>query len=469
MKNGPGQLNLSGSVANTYTGGTVVNGSTLALGSLTMNSSGLGTGAVTFENGGRISMFYNTSDYNQKPNWNMTVADGQSGTLVASGRCIIGGSLSGGGIFYFNVPYVRADWSTNCANFTGTLSVTTDADGGTFRVTANTNGLPLCTVNLANMVDMGAYATTGASGTNASTVVKVGALSGVAGSSLSGGTWQIGNNNKDALFAGTIGSGASVTKIGTGNWVLSGANATTNPFYISGGKLTATNTTGSATGTSTVYVNNTGTLAGTGTISGAVVVNSGGTLSPGNNGIGTITLGATLAMQTGSKLSIGVVGTQYDKVAVTSTVVLKGTLEMINSSAYKSGDTYSIISGGSITGQFDAISPATPGDGLKWDTSRISEGIISVGLTDGIEDIFGTTVKVYPNPVKENCTVTVGALSGALKVEITDQVGRVISSEMTDASVENYRLSTSRMTAGFYYIRITTADNKSYVRKVVKL
>jgi len=469
VKSGPGQLNISGSVANTYTGGTIISGGTVGLSTLAMNTIGLGTGPITFQNGGRLLMYYNTGDYNQKPTWNITVPLNQTGTLVTSGRCVINGSISGAGILYFNVPYVRADLVAGGANFTGKLIVV-NGGSGTFRITANATGFPLANIHLSNIVDMGAYATTGASGTSLSTTVKIGSLSGIAGSTVSAGIWQIGSDNRDATFYGIFNAGASVTKLGTGNWTLTGASTTASGFTISSGKVIVSNTTGSATGTGTLTVNNTATLAGTGIISGGVILNSGANLMPGNNSIGTLTLTNNLVLQTGSKTTIKVSGSTNDKLAITGTVILKGTLEIINQgAAYQAGNSYTILSAATVSGQFDAISPTLPAEGLKWNISRINEGIISIDLADGIEDISGATIQVYPNFVKEFCFVTIGGLLCDVKVELINEVGVIIYTVITNSNTERYKINMSNMNSGFYFVRVTTNNNRSFLRKVIKL
>ena len=469
VKNGPGQLNFSGNVANTYTGGTIINGGNLALGTVTMNTSALGTGPVTLENGGKITMFYNTADYNQKPTWSLTIAANQTGSLVASGRCAISGSISGAGTLNYTVPYVRADLVAGGANFTGKL-VIFNGGSGNCRITTNTIGFPLANVHLANAVDLSAYAAIGASSSSTTTIVKTGSISGVAGSTIGAGIWQTGTDNRDAVFAGVFKDGATVTKSGTGAWTLSGANLMTSSFTINGGKVIATNTTGSATGTGTVYVNNGGTLAGTGIISGSVVIGSGAFLAPGISTIGTLTLGTNLVLQTGSKTTVKVLGILNDKIAVTGTAVLKGTLELINSgSAYKSGNSYTIFSAATASGAFDAISPVTPGAGLKWNTSRITEGIISVDLADGIEDISGSNIRVYPSPIHDFCFVSIGGLNGEVKVELISEVGVVVSSRITSSVVQNYKLEMNGMQPGLYFVKVTNSNNQSFLRKVIKL
>ncbi|MDD3321391.1 MAG: autotransporter-associated beta strand repeat-containing protein [Paludibacter sp.] len=468
VKDGTGQLSLSGSSANTYSGGTVILHGKLALGSLAMNSNGLGTGPVTLMNGSTLSMFYNTGDYNQKPNWNLIIPENQVGTLVASGRCAISGSISGAGTLNYYIPYVRADLVAGGQNFTGILNVTTDADGGQFRITTNTIGFPSANVNLSANVEMSAYATVGSSTSSTTTTVKVGSLSGVAGSTLGSGKWIIGSDNRDALFNGVINSGATITKVGDGSWMLTQANLLTTPVLVNGGTLVVLNSSGSATGTGTVTVNNSGTLAGTGTVSGGVIINSGGTIMPGNTVVGTLNLGNSMVLQSGSKLMINVSGTNCSKLEVAATAILKGTLEMKNTGSFLSGASYQIITANTISGSFDSISPVTPGNGLQWDISRISEGIISVMASTDFEDIINSTVQVYPSQVNDYCIVSVGGLEGRLKIELIDEVGRIVLSEITDASTINCKISMSTLRPGFYLVKVTSEKQQTYIRKIVK-
>ena len=469
-KNGSGQLNLSGSVPNTYSGGTTINGGTLALGSLTMNTSGLGTGAITLENGGKITMYYNNADYNQKPNWNLNIATGQTGTLVASGRCVISGSISGGGTLYYNLPYVRADLVASGASFTGKMIVTTDADGGTFRITTNTVGFPQANIQLSSLVNMGAYASTGASATSTSTTVKIGSLSGDSGSIVGGGIWQIGSDNRDATFNGIFDVGATVTKLGTGIWTLTGASTTTSAFTISGGKVIVSNSTGNATGTGIVSVNNTATLAGTGTLGGGVVIYSGGTLAPGNNTIGMMNFGGSLVLQTGSKTVIKISGSTNDKLVVSSSMILKGTLELQNSgTSYKLGNTYTIFSAIAASGAFDAISPATPGVGLKWNTTRITEGIISVDSTiTNIGNILEETIKIYPNIVNNYCNISISNVFTDIKVDVFNEVGSIVYTDIINSNSTGYKINMCNFKTGLYLIKLSNI-NSYMLSKVIKI
>jgi len=468
VKYGPGQLNISNTVANTYSGGTVINGSTVALGSLIMNTSGLGTGPLTLENGGKLIMYY-SQEYGQHPVWNLNIPAGSEATITASGRCLIGGTLTGTGNLTFKIPYVRADWAMNCTAFGGDINVaTTDADGGDFRITANANGLPLSTVSLANLIYMGYYASEGGSGTSTATSVKIGALSGVVGSTLGGGNWQIGNNNKDAVFNGTISASAIVTKTGTGSWTLTGNNPCTSTITINGGKLIAANTTGSATGTSPVIVNLGGYLCGTGTIGGPVTVNTSGYIAPGNSSIGTLNFSSSLTMQSSSKWQIEVNGTSCDKVVVTGGLTLAGTLFMINQgAAFKEGDAFNILSGGTITGSFSLVSPVVPGVGLEWDQSElISKGIIKVVKSTALNNINGADLRFSPNPIGNELKVEWQHPEPQVDVMLFNSAGTMLyQKSLQDPS--NLVVPMGDMQTGAYFLKLKT-PNGSMEHKIIK-
>ncbi len=121
-----------------------------------------------------------------------------------------------------------------------------------------------------------------------------------------------------ANFGGTI-SGAGQLSVPGGNGgsgdgavVLAKASTYTGGTTVSGhGVLVANNPTGSATGTGPVAIDSGATIGGSGSVSGAMTLQSGGTVMPGVNSIGTAGTkfhgssllwngGATLDLQVGS-------------------------------------------------------------------------------------------------------------------------------------------------------------------------
>lgn len=100
------------------------------------------------------------------------------------------------------------------------------------------------------------------------------------------------DNTADATFAGIIQDGAaggtlSIVKSGSGTQTLSGANTYTGSTTVSGGILSVSGDQSLASGAVTVETG--GTLGGTGTLGGMTTVESGGTLTGGIVGdVGTL-------------------------------------------------------------------------------------------------------------------------------------------------------------------------------------
>lgn len=122
-----------------------------------------------------------------------------------------------------------------------------------------------------------------------------------------------------------LGTGADVFQLGgtgAGIFDLSKIGASQQyqgftAFNVIGGFW---NTSGTFGQTQTWNVNG-GTLAGTGTFAG-ITVNSGGTLSPGSNGAGTLTMNGSLALQSGSLYLVNVNSTTSTKAVVNGTTTI---------------------------------------------------------------------------------------------------------------------------------------------------
>ena len=138
---------------------------------------------------------------------------------------------------------------------------------------------------------------------------RIGSLAGDGLVFMGGVILEVGRNNLDTTFSGTMqdggasgGTGASFTKIGTGTLTLSGANTYTGGTTVAAGALVINNTTDSGTGTGALQVNQ-GTLAGSGIISGPVTVGTGSGvgafLAPGKGAseATTLTIQSTLTFK----------------------------------------------------------------------------------------------------------------------------------------------------------------------------
>ncbi len=470
VKTGTGQLNVSSSSANTYTGETVIKAGTIGLGTLEMNRTGFGkSGKIRMENGSRIRMFDNNSDYNQNPTWYITIPEGSTARIDASSRCNINGTISGEGTLNYYVPYVRGDLVAGGGNnFTGTINVT----GRDFRVTANSATFPKAAINLGANVFMGAYSSVGSSSTNASTVVKIGSLAGDATSSVGGGTWQIGTDNRDAIFRGVFASGATVTKSGTGKWTLTNASTLTSTFSVTDGTLVVQNTTGSATGTGNLNMSGSAILAGTGIIGGNANISNSAKVMPGNNeaALGTLTFSKNLSLTTGSTVVMKTISTANDQLKVDGTLFLNGNLELRNlSGSWTEGKSYTLFVAPVISGSFTTISPAVPAEGLVWDTSRINEGVISVKIPSGVSRINASHVRVYPQPVVNHCFITLeNDAADKMLVEVFSAKGEKQDISLSTTAGNIIKLDMSNLIPGLYVLKLTNADSAIYTCKLLK-
>jgi len=127
----------------------------------------------------------------------------------------------------------------------------------------------------------------------------VGSLEGSGDVMLGSNNLSVGTTNRNTTFSGVIqddGISGQLTKFGTGTLILSGRNTYVGPTNINAGSLLVTSRLGS--GNSHGVKANIGTFGGTGTISGSVTVGKrtgpGAILSPGINGLGTLTIKRTL-------------------------------------------------------------------------------------------------------------------------------------------------------------------------------
>lgn len=113
--------------------------------------------------------------------------------------------------------------------------------------------------------------------------VVIGSLDGSGGSVLLGANnLTVGANDNDMGFAGVIsddGAGGSITKIGRGELLLSGANSYSGGTVVSEGDLVVSNSDASAIGSGPVQVLG-GALGGGGIIAGDITVGSGAKLAP---------------------------------------------------------------------------------------------------------------------------------------------------------------------------------------------
>lgn len=390
-KQGGGTQSLTN--GNTYSGGTVISGGTLSLGngaggSQNINALGTGTatvkaggtlqldnsaGSTTFNianavtldggtvlsidnyehltgpinvtaNGGTLSQYYNT-----KSLW----MDGQ---LTGSGPLTINNSGSGS-----YPPYSGIHFSNPANTYSGQINIT-----GNAATIDNAYALSNATLNVTGAGSSGPIIW----GSGVASIV-LGGLSGTYNIANGGNALSVGNNNSSTTYSGMLSGAGSLTKLGAGTFILSGANTYTGTTTISNGTLQINGSLASG-----VTVAATGNLGGIGLISGAVT--NKGTLAPGANSIGTLTVSNNLILSaSGSalmKISKNGGVPANDLVFISGALTNGGTLVVTNigTNALTLGDSFKLFQAGTCAGSFaNFILPPLTND-LSWNTSTLA-------------------------------------------------------------------------------------------------
>lgn len=329
--NGSGTLDASGSGALTFSNAGAIVGN----GVLTLSGSSTADNTLTPVIGGTSSLIKAGSG-----TWVLTGNNGYTGgTAINGGVLRVAGNTQLGnaaGPLSFNGGTLNTT-----STFSATRATTLNAGGGTFQVAAGT------ALTLGGAI--------GGSGglikTDNGTLVLTADNTYTGGTTVSNGTLQLGNgstsggivgdivNNAALVFdrsnplalTGRISGTGTVAQQGSGTTVLTGANSYSGATDVVQGTLVVNGDQSLATGTTTVRGG--ATLAGTGTLGGPVTVQSAATLSPGQAGPGTLTMGAlaldggaVLRMELGARGVAG--GALNDLVAVNGNLVLDGTVNV---------------------------------------------------------------------------------------------------------------------------------------------
>ena len=333
-------------------------------------------------------------------------------------NCSIKSTVTGTGTVEWEVNWVREYIEGDWRGFYGTLVVNgsgSSSTGSQLMFNNNTyRGMPNNVVYLKGSTRIIYWNTNGE--------LYLGGLGGDKGTFLSGSskqtaghvmTWHVGAANTDETFGGVIDNCASntaskydgttnIVKEGSGIWRLTGTNTYKGYTNVNGGQLIVN---GKNNGTGKVSVNAEATLAGTGTVAGAVAVNKGGVIRPGDEAIGEskLTLGSTLTVAGEGVVSIPATRENCNTIAVKGVITLQegavlqladGKFEEApyNATAYQVFDPSA-----GIVGTFAEIIPAVPGEGQTWDVSELyTTGVLKV--VGGEEN---PNVKPEPNPEKE--------------------------------------------------------------------
>jgi autotransporter-associated beta strand protein len=353
VKSGAGALTLGS--ANTYSGGTTVNAGTIIFG----NNQAFGTGAITL-NGGGLKAAGGFTLAN-----NIVVASAST-IDMASNNTGLSGNLSGSGALTFTTSGVPS---------TLTLSGNNSGYSGTITINAS-NAVSF------NSANAGSASAAWVFNDTAGDRVRINAGNGTLefGSIAGGGQMQndtagttttlsVGALGTSTTFSGTMkdnGTGKlALAKVGAGTLTLTGANAYTGGTTINGGTLMVNGTVGGA-----VTVNSSGTLAGTGTVgtlgTGAVTLNSGGTITPGTGSLGTLTTAGDLTWMSGGAMN-------FDLSTVDNTSALlqvNGTFDLAGGSNFTFNFT-----GGQVGQTYLLVFYNTAGSGLTSGSQFAANGL----------------------------------------------------------------------------------------------
>lgn len=241
VKMGSGQLSLSTSGQNSYSGGTYLVEGALAQGQYTTVFGRAGdTIHVT---SGRMQQFYTTSSGNA-PTFNYVYnipEEDNSLYITETGRGQIRGTVVGKGTLTLYNNYVRADNYLNLSDFEGTLSLESPADYSEHRFINTTVDMKKACLHLTEWARAQGYKAGG--GTTQDNIWNVGSVTGKG--KLGSGTWNIGYDNTDFTFGADITTPARINKYGSGQMSIATGVKLAGSIYIYEGGLFVYNTNSS--------------------------------------------------------------------------------------------------------------------------------------------------------------------------------------------------------------------------------
>jgi fibronectin-binding autotransporter adhesin len=173
-----------------------------------------------------------------------------------------------------------------------------------------------------------------------------------------------GSLSQMTFSGGTLQTGSTIHN--TGSPLVVGGSATPATFELSGN--------GSHVFSSGLLVASNGMLKGNGSVTGNVTVAAGGTISPGAS-VGQFVINGGMVLSNGSTTVVeleAVAGTNDNFSGLTS-VTYGGTLRLSNlAGVLTNGTKFKLFTAGNYSGAFDGLEAASPGPGLKWNTSQIN-------------------------------------------------------------------------------------------------
>lgn len=472
---GKGQLSVNNTKFFGHTGSTILRGGTLNLGNIDVAKAGIGSSSKLVFAGGTLKTAGDNSNY-ETYSFPIEVQEGTLSQFTPHRNCSIKSKVTGSGTIQLNIPYLReyicGDWS----GFTGRIiakGVNSKAsEGSLFLLKGNNNDFPNATVELKGCAHLAGW------DTNCN--FEIGGISGDKGTYIRGSSkntsgftcsYTVGGADTDETFHGVINNYASsssregtvsIKKVGSGDWRLTGNNVYKGTTTVSEGRLIIN---GTHTGKGAITVNSGATLCGKGQVSGKVTVNEGATLAVGDtafNRSDVFTLSGGANIKAGAIVQVGLsqISTmnRATKIKFGASTAITDAILQLDMTDYKrefTPDSYftvfQVSSPTSVKGGFAEIIPATPADGLVWDTSSLlSNGRLYVRDATEIDAIQYDAVQVSPI-VDDELYVQVPSASYATIYSISGS--KVGTKHIDDAVTWNV----SSLSSGMYVVELSNA------------
>ena len=233
-----------------------------------------------------------------------------------------------------------------------------------------------------------------------------GDVSVASGLTLVSGTDTIDVNGNTVTYANSIGNSGNgaltvQSTLPGGVLNLQAGNTYAGNTTVNGGTLSVNNTSGSATGAGNVLVASSGGLGGNGIITGAVEIQSGGILAPGNS-VGTNTVGA-LTLDAGAIGKFEFNSSANDKTVATGTLTVNGGVFYLynegSTTPFTTPGTYNLIQGSPNPG-LDSSWTTTSGSNPHIANPQVSS-FYSFGYSGG-----NLQLTIVPNPAALTSTWT---------------------------------------------------------------
>ena len=222
VKSGAGTLTLSNSAANTYTGGTLVNGGTLEVAAT--NGFRLGQGSITIAS--NATLFMNTGMATWSNNvsgsglWKVGTGTGSQSTVLVGDYSAFNGTI---------------EVATGSGKIVLATPAKYPAAGATLKIDANTTAYLSGGGTFGSVIQLYGGVTGEALGQ-----LRLGGVAGITGSgdiTLFGNTTIGVNSGQTGIISGKIGGNFGFTKLSAGTLILSGENTYTGNTTINAGTL----------------------------------------------------------------------------------------------------------------------------------------------------------------------------------------------------------------------------------------